>query len=148
MKNINKFFKGCMIGLIVISVAILVWGFTAGWQLGNDPMPATNTLLAWTYIMIAIAVLAVVIGLVMMAKTNPAKLLKIGIIFGSIAVVCLIGWVFASGADAVGYTGEPVSAGTLKLSDTILNATYITGVVAIAAIVSGVIRSAIVDKKK
>ena len=43
----------------------------------------------------------------------------------------------APGTPAVGYLGEPVSDGTLKLTDTILNLTYLLFGGALAALVVG-----------
>jgi hypothetical protein len=141
--KLNKIFKWGMIALIVVSVALLIWGFTQGFG-GN----AVDVLLYWTYCMVGLAVFSwVVIGLVVGAKNNPRSLVKIGIVLLGAAALCLVAWVLAKGDPAVGYTGPAVSAGTLKLTDSILNLTYIVGGAAVVAIVVGEVRMAIASNK-
>ena len=137
-----------MVLLILISVAILVWGFIAGWpQLGQEANAPVNGLLTWTYIMIGIAVFCwVVIGLVMSALNDPKSLIKTGIIIVGAAALCLVAFLLAKGNPAMGMLEQP-SEGTLKLTDTILNLTYIVGGAAIVAIIVGEIRMAIANKK-
>ena len=137
-----------MVLLILISVAILIWGFIAGWpQLGQEANAPVNGLLTWTYVMIGIAVFCwVVIGLVMSALNDPKSLAKTGIIIVGAAALCLVAFLLAKGYPAMGMLEQP-SKGTLKLTDTILNLTYIVGGAAIAAIIVGEIRMAIANKK-
>ena len=136
-----------MVVLIIISVAILVWGFAAGWQTGNDPTAATNALLAWAYVMIGIAIVAVVVPGIIIALTNdPKSIVKLLIGLAGVAVLCGIAYATASGAPAMGLTGLEPSATELKLTDTILNLTYIVGAASIIAIIAGEIRMA--TKKK
>ena len=132
-----------MIALILVSVVLLIWGFTQGFG-GN----AVDVLLYWTYVMLGIALFSwVIVGLVVGAKNDPKSLVKIGIVILGVAVLCLIAWVLAKGDPAVAYTGPAVSAGTLKLTDSILNLIYIVGGAAILAIVVGEIRMSIASKK-
>ena len=141
--KLNKIFKWGMIALILVSVALLIWGFTRGFG-GN----AVDVLLYWTYAMVGLALFSwVVIGLVVGAKNDPKSLVKIGIVILGVAALCLIAWVLAKGDPAVGYTGPAVSAGTLKLTDSILNLIYIVGGAAIVSIIVGEIRLAIASKK-
>ena len=143
--KLNKFFKWGMIVLILISVAILVWGFIKGF-VSNDGQ-AVDLLLYWAYIMIAIAVICcIVIGLIISIKNDPKSLVKLGLILVCAAVLCLVAYLLAPGNFAIGREGMD-SALTLKLTDTILNLTYICGGAAILAIIVGEIRMAIVNKK-
>ena len=137
-----------MVLLILVSVAILVWGFIAGWpQLGQEANAPVNGLLTWTYIMIGIAVFCwVVIGLVMSALNDPKSLIKTGIIIVGAAALCLVAFLLAKGNPAMGMLEQP-SEGTLKLTDTVLNLTYIVGAAAIIAIIAGEVRMAIANKK-
>ena len=136
-----------MVVLIIISLAILVWGFAAGWQIGNDPTAATNALLAWAYVMIGIAIVAVLVpGIIIALSNNPKSIVKILIGIAGVAVLCGIAYALASGAPAMGLTGLEPSAAELKLTDTILNLTYIVGAASIIAIIAGEIRMA--TKKK
>ena len=147
--KLNKIFKLCMLLMIVISAAILVWGFVAGWpQLGQEANAPVNTLLNWAYIMVGIAVFCcLIIGLAISAINNPKSLIKTLLIIVGAAAVCFVAYILAKGNPAAGREGLD-SIGTLKLTDTVLNLTYIAGVAAIVAIIVGEIRMAITDKKK
>ena len=141
--KLNKIFKWGMVALIVISVILLIWGFSQGF--GGSTV---DTLLYWTYCMLGLALFCViVVGLIVGAKNDPKSLVRIGIAILGVAVLCLVAWLLAKGDPAVGYTGIPVSAGTLKLTDTVLNLTYIVGAAAIVAIIVGEIRMSIASKK-
>lgn len=132
-----------MIALIVVSVGLLIWGFSKDFA-DN----AVDVLLYWTYCMLGLAVFSwIVIGLIVGAKNNPKSLVNIGIILVGVAALCLVAYLLAKGDPAVAYNGPAVSAGTLKLTDTILNLTYIVGGAAIVAIIVGEIRMAIASKK-
>ena len=132
-----------MIALIVVSVGLLIWGFSKDFA-DN----AVDVLLYWTYCMLGLAVFSwIVIGLIVGAKNNPKSLVIIGIILVGVAALCLVAYLLAKGNPAVAYNGPAVSAGTLKLTDTILNLTYIVGGAAIVAIIVGEIRMAIASKK-
>jgi hypothetical protein len=73
---------------------------------------------------------------------------RIGIGLGAAAVLGLVAYFMASGAPAIGYTGAtPPTASELKLTDTILNLTYILAVAAVVAIIVGEVFSAIRNKK-
>ena len=135
-----------MLGLIVISFALLVIGFIAGFETNGGSM--TDVLLYWAYVMIALTIAAVVvIGIIISFKNNPKSLVKTGIILVGAAVICVIAFLLAKGNPAMAYNGAPVTEGTLKLTDTILILTAIAGVAAIAAIVVGEIRMSIASKK-
>ncbi len=141
--KLNKILKWGMVVLIVLSVALLIWGFAQGFG-GN----AVDVLLYWTYAMVGLALFSwVVIGLVVGAKNDPKSLVKIGIILVGAAVLCLVAWLLAKGDPALAYNGPAVSAGTLKLTDAVLNLTYIVGAAAIVAIVVGEVRMSIASKK-
>ena len=150
--KLNKIFKWGMVLLIIISVAILVWGFVSGFAEGSGTnkvaLPPTNVLLTWAAIMICFALFAwIVIGLIVSIKNDPKSIVKMGIVLVGIAAVCFVAYLFAKGNPAIGYTGKAVSAGMLKLTDTILNLTLIAGVGAVLAIIVGEIRLAIANKK-
>lgn len=141
--KLNKIIKWGMVVLIIVSVALLIWGFTQDFG-GNT----VDVLLYWTYIMLGLTLFSVIIiGLIVSTKNNPKSLIKLGIILVGVAVVCLIAYLLAKGDPAMAYNGPAVSSSTLKLTDTILNLTYIAGGAAILAIIVGEIRMAIASKK-
>jgi len=142
-----KIFKIVLWVLMILSVCVLVWGFFTGFE-ANDGA-ATNVLLYWAYIVLGIAILAVVcLGLYITATTNPKGLIKIGIAVAGAAVLFGICYLLASGAPAVGYSGPvPPTATELKMTDTILNMAYIVGGLAILSIIAGEILMTIRNKK-
>ena len=142
-----KIFKWVSWALLLISVGLAVWAFTQFGGSGKEA--AVNTLLVWAYVMLAIALIAVLcVGLYVSATTDPKSLVRIGIGLGAAAILCLVAYFLASGAPAIGFTGtKPPTASELKLTDTVLNLTYILGAGAVAAIIFGEIISAIRTKK-
>jgi hypothetical protein len=144
MKNLNKIFKWAMVLLIVVSVVLLVMGFSAGWKEGN-----VDTLLGWTYCMVGLALAAVIIvGLIVGVANDPKSLVKLGLGLVVVAVVCFVAYLIAPGSPAVNLTSmDQPSAATLKLTDTILYLTYFAGILAVVAIIVGEIRLAITNKK-
>jgi hypothetical protein len=142
-----KIFKWVSWALLIISVGLAIWAFTQFGGNGEDS--AVQTLLYWAYIMLGIALVAVLcVGLYVSAKTDPKSLVRIGVGLGAAVVLCLIAYFLASGAPAIGFTGAtPPTAGELKLTDTVLNLTYILAGAAVVAIIFGEVFSALRNKK-
>ena len=142
-----KIFKWVSWALLIISVGLAVWAFTQ--FNGSGKEGAVNTILVWAYIMLGIALISVLcVGLYISATTDPKSLVRIGIGLGAAAILCLVAYFLASGAPAIGFTGtKPPTASELKLTDTVLNLTYILGAGAVLAIICGEIFSAIRTKK-
>lgn len=143
--KLNKLFKWCLVVLIVISAALIVWGFSAGFTT-NDGQ-ATDVLIYWAYVMVALGLLSwVVLGGIMSVKANPKSLIKGGVVLAGLAVIVLVAYFLAPAHPAFGREGQD-AVSTLKLTDTMLNLTYFAGVAAIVAIIAGEIRLAINNRK-
>ena len=142
-----KIVKWISWALLIISVGLSVWAFTRFGGSGKEA--AVETMLYWAYAMLIFALVAVLcIGLFVTAKTNPKSLVRIGVALAGAAALCLVAYLLASGKPALGFTGAtPPTAGELKLTDTVLNLTYILGVGAIVAIIAGEIISGILKNK-
>jgi hypothetical protein len=142
-----KIIKWISWALLIISVGLSVWAFTRFGGSGKEG--AVETMLYWAYAMLIIALIAVLcVGLYIAAKTDPKSLVRIGIAIAAAAALCLIAYVLASGKPAIGFTGAtPPTAGELKLTDTVLNLTYILSGAAILAIIFGEVFSALRNKK-
>ena len=142
-----KIVKWISLALLLISVGLSVWAFTRFGGSGKEA--AVETMLYWAYAMLILALIAVLcIGLYVAVKTDPKSLVRIGVALAGAAVLCLVAYLLASGKPAIGFTGTtPPTAGELKLTDTVLNLTYILGIAAVAAIVIGEIISGIRTKK-
>lgn len=147
MKNLDKLFKWLMVALILVSVALLVWGFAAGYPATvGQPDATVEYLIYWAYAMVGLTLFCVVvIGLVVAAVNNPKSLVKLGIGLVVVAVVCGIAYVLAPAKPAMGLLVQP-EVSVLKQTDTFLNLTYFTGGVAIIAIIFGEIWGAIRTK--
>ena len=145
--KLNKIFKWGMVVLILISVAIVVWGFATGFADGNVAKKPTDVLLNWAYIMLGLALCAwIIIGLIVSVKNDPKSLVKMGIALVGVVAVVAVAYLLAKGNPVPGaaVTSTP---GELKLTDTILNLTLIAGIGAVLAIIVGEIRMAIANKK-
>ena len=135
-----------MIALIVVSVVLLVLGFVKGFESSDGA--AVDNLLRWAYVMLALAVVAaIVVSAIVGFINNPKSVIKILIGLVAIAAVCFVVYLVSKGEPAVGLTVEQPSASTLKLTDTILNLTYLVGGLAIVSIIVGEVISAIRNKK-
>ena len=147
MKNYSKIFKITMWVLILISVALLVWGFLVGFKAKDGQ--AVEVLLYWAYAMILFAVLAVVVvGAIIGAKNNPKSILKLLIGIVAIAAVCFVVYLISPGNMPIQWNSTTLpTQNELKLTDTILNLTYITGALSILSIIVGEIVMSVRNKK-
>ena len=132
----DKIIKWVLVALFVVGVVLSFLGFAVGFEkAGNAPV---DVMLYCAYAYALIAIIAVVFGVVVIGGINdPKSLIKLGIGIVAIAAIVLCAWLLAPGTPAVGYLGEPVSDGTLKLTDTILNLTYLLFGGSIVALIAG-----------
>ena len=121
----EKIIKWILAALFVVGIVFSVYGFLVGFE-SNGNAPVDNILYC-AYAFAAIALLAVVIGVVVIGGiNNPKSLLKLVLGLVAVGAIVAVAYVLAPGTPAVGYLGDPVSDGTLKLTDTVLNLTYFT----------------------
>ena len=137
-----------MLALMAISIIIVVAGFLTGLpERPTDPNGTVDLLLRWTeWMVIGTVILLAAVNIFIMAKNNKKSIVKLCAIVGGAVVLVLIAYALAAGSQPVAYNGEPVTDGTLKLTDTILIITAIAGLGAVAAIVYGEIVSKIRNK--
>ena len=132
----EKIIKWVLVALFIVGVVFSFYGFAVGFE-SNGNAPVDNILYC-AYAFAAVAIAAVLFGvLVIGGMNNPKSLLKLLLGVIAIAAVVAVAYVLAPGTPAVGYLGEPVSDGTLKLTDTILNLTYFLFGGALVALVVG-----------
>ena len=148
MKKYGLFFKILELVLIVISVVLLVWGFVKGFPATvADDNGTVDPLLWWAGIMICLALFCIlIVGLFLAIKNDPKVLVKYGLVLAGIAVLCLVSYVLAKGAPAVGLLVDQPTPGKLKLIDSVLNLTYIVGGASILSIIVGEVIMAIRNK--
>ena len=119
----EKIVKWVLAALFAVGVVFSFYGFAVGFE-SNGNAPVDNMLYC-AYAFALTTILAVVFGVVVIGgMNNPKSLLKLllGLVIGGAIVAGA--YVLAPGTPAIGYLGEPVSDGTLKLVDTVLNLTY------------------------
>ena len=131
-----KIIKWILAVLFVVGIVFSFYGFLVGFE-SNGNAPVDNMLYcAYAFALITIA--AVVFGVVVIGGiNNPKSLLKLLAGLLAIVAVVAVAYVLAPGTPAVGYLGDPVSDGTLKLTDTMLNLTYFLFGGALLALVAG-----------
>ena len=131
-----KIIKWVLAILFVLGIVCSFYGFAVGFESnGNAPV---DSILYGAYAYALIAILAVFFGVVVIGGiNNPKSLLKLGLGIVAIAAVVAAAYFLAPGTPAVGYLGDPVSDGTLKLTDTILNLTYLLMGASLLALVTG-----------
>ena len=138
----DKIIKWVLVALFIVGIVFSVYGFLVGFE-SNGNAPVDNILYC-AYAFAAIAMFAVVLGVVVIGGiNNPKSLLKLVLGLVAIGAIVAVAYVLAPGTPAVGYLGEPVSDGTLKLTDTVLNLTYFTFGLSILALVIGWIVGAV-----
>ena len=119
----EKIVKWVLAALFAVGVVFSFYGFAVGFE-SNGNAPVDNILYC-AYAFALVTILAVVFGVVVIGGiNNPKSLLKLvlGLVAGGAVVA--VAYVLAPGTPAIGYLGNPVSDGTLKLVDTVLNLTY------------------------
>ena len=132
----EKIIKWILVALFVVGVVFSFYGFAVGFE-SNGNAPVDNMLYC-AYAFAAVTILAVLFGVVVIGGiNNPKSLLKLLLGILAIAAVVAIAYVLAPGTPAVGYLGDPVSDGTLKLVDTVLNLTYLLFGAALLSLVIG-----------
>ena len=138
----EKIIKWVLALLFAVGVVFSFYGFAVGFETnGNAPV---DNMLYCAYAFALVTILAVVFGVVVIGGiNNPKSLLKLLLGLVVIAAVIAVAYVLAPGTPAVGYLGEPVSDGTLKLVDTVLNLTYFLFGGALLTLVGGWIIGAI-----
>ena len=132
----DKIIKWVLVFLFIAGIVTSFFGFAVGFEKnGNAPV---DVLLYCAYAYALITLLAVVFGVVVIGGiNNPKSLLKLGLGLVAIAVIVAGAYFLAPGTPAIGYLGDPVSDGALKLTDTILNLTYLLMGASIVALVAG-----------
>ena len=138
----EKIVKWVLAALFAVGVVFSFYGFAVGFE-SNGNAPVDNILYC-AYAFALVTILAVVFGVVVIGGiNNPKSLLKLvlGLVAGG--AVIAVAYVLAPGTPAIGYIGDPVSDGILKLVDTVLNLTYFLFGGALLTLVAGWIIGAI-----
>ena len=138
--NYSKIFKLVLLVLFIIGAVLSCYGFIVGWDdAGNAPV---DIILYCAYGFSAITLAVVLLGVVVLdGINNPMSLVKLLVGLVIVGVIVAGAYLLAPGSDPVGYLGEPVSKATLKLTDTILNLTYLLCGGSLLALIAGGVMS-------
>ena len=138
--NYSKIFKLVLLVLFIIGAVLSCYGFIVGWDdAGNAPV---DIILYCAYGFSAITLAVVLLGVVVLdGINNPMSLVKLLVGLVIVGVIVAGAYFLAPGSAPVGYLGEPVSDLTLKLTDTIMNLTYLLCGGALLALVAGGVMS-------
>ncbi len=137
----SKIVKYIMWALLVISLVVIVWGVVTGLT-ANEGQPV-DLLLYCAYALIAITLIAILLAIVISCVQDKKVLLKIAIILVVGAAIIGGAYALAPASPAVGLVGKEPTFSELKLTDTVLNLTYLIGGAAIVAILFSAIYNAI-----
>jgi TRAP-type C4-dicarboxylate transport system permease small subunit len=138
--NYSKIFKVVLLVLFIVGAVLSCYGFFVGWE-DADSAPV-DLILYCAYGFAAITLAVVFLGVVVISGINsPMSLLKLLAGLVIVGVIVAGAYFLAPGSAPVGYLGEPVSDSTLKLTDTILNLTYLLCGGALLSLVVGAVMS-------
>ena len=123
-----------IITYVIIAVSVLVTVY----YVMDMSEERTGHFLTWAYFLFGLAVVLVVVLPLINLISNPKALKKAVINVGLLAVVLVIAYVFASGAQTpdTQAMATPPSATTMKITDMGLKATYLLFALALLAIIS------------
>ena len=137
MNKISKII-GWVLG--IVGIVLGIWCLAKGEATNEGPV---NLLLRYSYfLLIAAVVILLGLAIIQTAKNNPKGPIKALCVIVGVAALVAIAYALASSDPIVSLKSQP-SAGTLKLTDTVMKLTYILGGAAIVSIIFGVIRNAI-----
>ena len=146
MNKYSKIIKWVLLALLVLSIVVFIGAWVYGFK-KNDGL-AVDVLFYWTYAMVGLALISIIcIGGWIGVKNDKKFLWKILAVLGGAAVVVLAVYFLSPGSEALGILEQP-SKSTLKLTDTILNLTYLVGGLTILSIIVGEIVAGIRNKKQ
>ncbi|MBO4611153.1 MAG: hypothetical protein J5668_03495 [Bacteroidales bacterium] len=144
--NYSKIIKWILLALLLLSVVVFIGAWIYGFE-KNDGL-AVDVLFYWTYAMVVFALGSIIIiGGAIGIKNDKKFLWKLLAVLGGAAVVVLAVYLLSPGAEALGMLEQP-SKSTLKLTDTILNLTYLVGACTILSIIVGEIVAGIRNKNQ
>ena len=119
--KVIKIFSYVLLLVGIVLSAIILFGNVKMGQNENlvDPV------LYWAYILVGVGLVGAIVGSIVSIIDNPKGLKKS--IFTLVGVIVVIGiaYLLAPGTPAIGLVGIEPTASTLKMTDTLLNLTYI-----------------------
>lgn len=130
-----KIAKGISALLIAVGAILTIIMMMKGDEAVKESPDSTNGLLNISYLSLIAGILVTVISAVTGIMKNPEALKKSLIGIGFVGGILLISYFISSGADYVQYQSFNVDEATSKWVSTGLNMFYITGFLAILAVI-------------
>lgn len=137
-----KFFS---VALFVISAVIGIMFYLNMPEKPEDSM--VNVILIFSYILLGLGILLIVLLPLPTLFQYPKKLKKIALSFLIVLAVFAIGYFLASGDPVPINTDTPPSSQVLKVTDTGLIITYIMVAISLVVIIAGSVKT-LIDKKQ
>jgi len=126
-------------------IAVILWGVLSSTNAEDPNNGAMQALFVLTYILLAIAFVAVVISAAQNILSSPKALKKTLIYTGGFVVILLVAYIFSSGAVEANASEEvkKASESVRKWTSTGLIALYILVAAAVAALIASNVKKAL-----
>ncbi len=143
--NYSKIIKWILLALMVLSLGVVGWVCLYGFETNNAI--AVDILFYWVYVILGIAIFSIIlIGGIISVKIDKKFLWKtLGLLAGAVVLVGVV-YLVSPGSPALGMLEQP-DAATLKLTDTLLNLTYLIIGATVLSMIVGEIIVSVYNKK-
>lgn len=152
MSKFLKILISVLLGLSAVAIIVFYVQNTTGlFALSNlaEAMSCTNMLdvmLFWGYFLIFVAIILVLVLSIVNMAGNRKALKRTGIILLLAIVAVVVSYLLASGNPVAVNLATPPTHGELKLTDTLLNLTYILLACALIALIWGSVKKIIQNR--
>jgi hypothetical protein len=138
ISKISQYTLWALMAVSLVFVGVFFFGgFVEGTEGTSTAEPIiTNVILRWSYILLIITVVILIVFQLVLIITNLQALKRMGIVLGIAAVLIFVSYQLADDTlmNLIMYTGPDNVPGTLQIVGTTLIFTYILGVLAIVSI--------------
>lgn len=143
--NYSKIIKWILLALMVLSLGVVGWVCLYGFETNNAI--AVDVLFYWVYAILGVAIFSIIlIGGIISVKIDKKFLWKtLALLAGAVVLVGVV-YLVSPGSPALGMLEQP-DAATLKLTDTLLNLTYLIIGATVLSMIVGEIIVSVYNKK-
>jgi hypothetical protein len=138
ISKISQYTLWALMAVSLVFVGVFFFGgFVEGTEGTSTAEPIiTNVILRWSYILLIITVVILIVFQLVLIITNLQALKRMGIVLGIAAVLIFVSYQLADDTlmNLIMYTGPDNVPGTLQIVGTTLIFTYILGILAIVSI--------------
>lgn len=143
--NYSKIIKWVLLALLILSLGVVGWACLYGFDKNNAI--AVDVIFYWVYAILVVAVCSIIfVGGIIAVKNDKKFLVKaLALLIGAVVLVAVV-YMVSPGSPALGMLEQP-DAATLKITDTLLNLTYLIAGATILSIIVGEIIVKVHNKK-